>query len=197
MSSPFASRASRKSARLSEPAHFVQFYNADRFLVEQIARRAQAALVGADSCVLIATQSHLNDTAGILLHRGVDIENLRKTGRYIELDAACTLNECMHGNRPDEIKFQSLLGDVIRRAAASSRTEHVSAFGEMVALLCASGNSAAAVQLEKLWNALGESLDFSLCCAYPLAAFADDFDGSTLLEVCEQHALALPAEALV
>ncbi len=145
--------------------------------------------------MLIATRSHLGDVAGTLLGRGVDLEHLRKSSRYIELDAARTLNECMRDNLPDEDKFRSLLSEVIRSAAARSDNAHVSAFGEMVALLCASRNPGAAVQLEKIWNRLGESFDFSLCCAYPLAVFADDFDGSTLAEVCAQHALALPAEA--
>jgi len=180
---------------LDYSTHFVQFYNNDRFIVERVARRAGAALRAGESCVLAATRFHLDDIDYVLSRRGIDTEYFRELGRYIELDAAQTLSEFMHLDSPNEGKFLSLLGGAIQRASALSPSTRVCAFGEMVALLCAAGNSGAALQLEKLWNKLGRSFNFSLCCAYPLAAFADDFDGSTLVAVCAQHVLALPAEA--
>jgi hypothetical protein len=48
----------------------------------------------------------------------------------------------------------------------------VRVYGEMVALLWADGQVAAALELEDLWNELGRRLPFSLFCGYPEQAVA-------------------------
>jgi MEDS: MEthanogen/methylotroph, DcmR Sensory domain len=175
-----------------EPVHFVQFYENDSFIIEKISRRAAKALKIGGSCVLVATGPHLADLEARLHLLGMDLESVRAQGRYVALDAADTLAGFMVDGAPDRIEFNKVVGDVIARATRQSH--FVSVFGEMVALLCAENNSSAAIQLEQLWNDLARTYRFSLCCAYPLTAFANDSEGSALLQVCAEHSLALPAE---
>jgi len=178
--------------RLEEPEHFVQFYENDGFIIEKIARRAAKALKIDGSCVLVATGPHLADLEARLYRLETDLESVRAQGRYVALDAADTLARFMVDGWPDRIEFNKVVGDVIARATQHSH--FVSVFGEMVALLCAENNPSAAIQLEQLWNDLSRTYRFSLCCAYPLTAFANDPEGSALLQVCAKHSLALPAE---
>jgi len=178
--------------RPEEPVHFVQFYENDRFIIEKSCRRATKALKIGGSCVLVATEPHLADLETRLYLLGMNLESVRAQGRYVALDAADTLARFMVDGSPDRIEFNKVVGDVIARATRQSH--FVSVFGEMVALLCAANNSAAAIQLEQLWNDLARTYRFSLCCAYPLTAFANDPEGSALLQVCAEHSLTLPAE---
>jgi hypothetical protein len=178
--------------RHEEQVHFVQFYENDRFITEKISRRAAKALKIGGSCVLVATEPHLADLETRLYLLGMNLESVRAQGRYVALDAADTLARFMVDGSPDRIEFNKVVGDVIARATRQSH--FVSVFGEMVALLCAANNSAAAIQLEQLWNDLARTYRFSLCCAYPLTAFANDSEGSALLQVCAEHSLTLPAE---
>jgi hypothetical protein len=180
--------------RSEEPVHFVQFYENDNFIVEKISRRAASALKLGDSCVLVATRAHLADLETRLYRLGMNVESLRIQGRYIALDAADTLARFMVDDSPDRIEFNKVVGDVIDRATRQSSSQFVSVFGEMVALLCAANNSSAAIHLEQLWNELARTSRFSLCCAYPLTAFANDLHGSALLQVCAEHSLTIPAE---
>jgi two-component system CheB/CheR fusion protein len=68
-------------------------------------------------------------------------------------------------------------------------------FGEMVALLWADGMHQAAIELEAQWNALANTLPFTLLCAYPLAGFGSEADETSFREICAHHAHVVPAES--
>src|SRR5260370_34806489 len=65
----------------------------------------------------------------------------------------------------------------------------------MGALLWAEGNRAAAVHLEELWNDLGKTHAFSLCCAYPMQGFDREMYEEEFTEICQQHSRDSPAES--
>jgi hypothetical protein len=62
----------------------------------------------------------------------------------------------------------------------------VRAFGEMVALQWARGNSGATHRLEELWHHLCQKDGLSLFCAYPKSGFTQDADVS-IKQICETH----------
>ena len=68
----------------------------------------------------------------------------------------------LQSNTPVPAPFSSVIATVFARGAESGRP--IRAFGEMVALLAAAGDYAAAVRLEALWNGLRRVHPFLLVC---------------------------------
>lgn len=178
-----------------ESAHLVQFYEADSFLLEALSRLVGDSLIAGDSSVIIATKAHRDGLEEGLRTRDLDIDALRRQGRYVALDAAETLATFIVDDFPDEVRFRSVVAEVIKRAAAKSETRHVCAFGEMVALLFAAQKGEAVVRLEQLWNGLAKELPFSLCCGYPLNQFSNRPNEPLFLKICAEHSHVIPAES--
>jgi len=62
----------------------------------------------------------------------------------------------------------------------------VRAFGEMVAILWAQGNSGATVRLEHLWQDLCQEQNLALFCAYPRCGFTLD-SAQSIEDICAAH----------
>ncbi|HJU29541.1 MAG TPA: MEDS domain-containing protein [Candidatus Binataceae bacterium] len=181
--------------RSESPEHFVQFYQDDSFLIDNVSYLAAKALETDQSSVLVATGSHLTAIERRLSAFGLKLDGLRETGRYMRFDAADALSRIMSGNQVDADKFFSVIGGAIRAATETGANGFAFAFGEMVALLCADGNPHEAIALERLWNALANRYRFSLCCAYPLSSLETHPDMSVVMQICAEHALTIPAES--
>jgi PAS domain S-box-containing protein len=167
--------------------HFVQFYEGDAFLVDEVTRFIGSGLMTGDAGVVIATQAH-RDALRLRLQPPAS-----DTGAYIVLDAEATLARFMVDGSPDAKRFTDTLGDVIRRAGRNG-ARRVRAFGEMVAVLWDEGKPDAAIQLERLWNDLAKKHSFSLFCAYPMRAFERSEDGKAFMHVCAEHTHVRPTE---
>jgi hypothetical protein len=190
-----ASRArSGREARVC--AHSVQFYADDGFLVDGLASFIGAALGGGNAAIVIATGAHREGLAERLAGRGLDLSRAAAEGRYVALDAAETLATFMVDGRPDPTSFADRIGHVVGQAAvaATGARARVAAFGEMVALLWAAGQSEAALELEGLWNGLARTHTFDLHCAYPISLFPQAADGDPLARICAAHSHVTPAE---
>ena len=173
--------------------HLAQFYGDDAFLVDAVTRFIGAGLGAGEAGVVIATRPHREAVEERLRARGVDVAIAREQGRYLTLDAAETLSQVLIDGWPDAELFETVVGDVIARAAGGHPRVH--AFGEMVALLWAEGKREATIRLEELWNALADRRSFSLLCGYPIAAFGGEGDGTLFLRVCGEHSEVVPAES--
>ena len=181
------------------PAHSVQFYLDDAFLLEGLSRYAGGALGTGDSAIVIATAAHRDALRERLVDRGLDLDRAAAAGRYVALDAAATLARFMRRGRPDRPRFFEVVGGVIEKASAAAlgAPPRVAAYGEMVALLWADGKTEAALELEQLWNELAETRAFSLHCAYPISRFSRAEDDALIRAVCAEHALVVPVESYV
>jgi PAS domain S-box-containing protein/excisionase family DNA binding protein len=169
--------------------HIVQLYETDASLLDAVAGFIGAALRAGDAGIVVATQPHRDGLQERLRAQGLDMGD----GRYVALDATETLSRFMGYGMPDPARFADVIGGVVEGAARGGRRVRV--FGEMVALLVADRNQAAAVRLEELWNDLLERLSFSLFCAYPMegligAPFAELVD-----DVCARHSRVIPGES--
>jgi signal transduction histidine kinase len=182
---------------LDPGGHSVQFYADDLFLLEGLARYVGGALGAGDSAVVIATEAHRDGLARQLGGRGLSLDLAAAQGRYVALDAAETLARFMRDGQPDAARFAGVVGPILERANAAARGERprVAAYGEMVALLWADGNPAAAIRLEQLWNELARTHAFTLHCAYPLSLFAEARDAELIASVCAHHSHVVPAES--
>jgi PAS domain S-box-containing protein len=172
--------------------HFVQFYEQDDFLLDEVSGFLGEGLKAGEAGIVIATQAHRD---GFELR----LEPLRDafaSHRYIALDAGATLANFMVDGWPDERLFAEVLGGVVRQAAQLGNGR-VRAFGEMVSLLWAEGQHEAALHLEELWNDLAQTHSFSLLCAYPMDGFRHEEHGDSFLHICNAHRQVRPAESFV
>lgn len=176
---------------LGESEHVVQFYESDLFLMNSLAAFVAAGLRAGDACIVAATRSHLDELDNRLHSYGLDVLAAKSTGQYVCLDAAETLSKFMVDGSPEPSRFREAVWGAIERAAQGR--PRVRVFGELVGILWAEGNHAAAIQLEELWKQLHEAHAFCLYCAYPLSEFAGEELGGPLDEARASHSSAIPA----
>jgi hypothetical protein len=169
--------------------HTVQFYRDDGVLLQELESYIGTALAYGGSAIIIATTRHIESLTQKLHSHGIDATKARTEGRFIALDAASVLAEFMVDGRPDRVQFFATAGRIITGAATASRDKnrHVVAFGEMVALLWAEGQTEAAIELEKFWNELASMYSFALYCAYPMQAFYQQETAASFLRICAEH----------
>jgi hypothetical protein len=176
--------------------HVVQLYdksdtqsltaNVSRYLGEGL-RRGEGALV-------IATPEHRDLFWRELEKSGVAISSAVENGQLAFLDARTTLSRCMTGSQPDWITFESVVGAGIGRAWPRDGRAGLRAYGEMVALLWKSGQLAAAIRLEQLWNRLLAQSSFSLYCSYEIDIFGKEFHPRHLDSILRTHTHLVPAQ---
>jgi PAS domain S-box-containing protein len=176
--------------------HFVQFYEKDSFLIEELSKFLVSSLQAGQGAIVIATPSHRAELERRLRAHGVFSDVSFQPDQYIALDAAETLSQFMVDGWPDAQRFAEVLGNVIRRATRDGG-RRVRAFGEMVTLLWAEGLHKAAIRLEELWNDLIEAHSLSLLCAYPMEGFRDGEHGDSFLHICDAHSQVWPAESFL
>jgi signal transduction histidine kinase/CheY-like chemotaxis protein len=180
-------------AEMSATDHFVQFYEADGFLLNSLTGFIGNAITAGDAAIVVATPEHRNGLDELLQANGLDVTSAKARGRYVSLDAVESLSRFMVDGSPDPTRFHDFMGGVI--ASVTDGRSRIRAFGEMVALLWAEGNHAGAIRLEELWNDLQKAHSFSLFCAYPM----NSLSGERFIEphgsVCNVHTRVIPAES--
>ncbi len=183
------------------PGHTVQFYADDDFLMKQIGKFVYEGLTAGEACIVIATQNHRERLEQYLAGEGLDLIAACEKGMYTSLDAALTLAQFMTEGSLDDETFRRVVGGIVAQAAyghgKGSQRRRVRVFGEMVALLWAGGDHAAAIRLEEMWNELRESdasPPFSLCCGYPMSDFASEAHEQAFREICATHSQVIPDE---
>src|ERR1700730_13026323 len=80
---------------LDRSPHAIQFYSGDGFVLDSLSRFVSTALEAGDSCLVLATQAHLEGLAERLKARGVDTNRAIKKGRYVTVDAFQVLSRLM------------------------------------------------------------------------------------------------------
>lgn len=162
--------------------HVVLFYEQDRFLSECIVSYARQGLAQDRDVLVVATAPH---------RRAVEAWRDRSprqgsTGaRLTTFDARDTLDSLLVDGVVDADRLYELLVPWLAASNGSGRTPRI--YGEMVALLWTDGHLERVLQLEALWNRLGESFSFSLLCGYPMRDFGDQDSAANFLGVCQQH----------
>ena len=181
-------------SEVEESAHLVQFYEGDQFLLNSLSDYVNSALTSGGSCIVVVTQPHLIGLEEALQQHGHDLTKASASDCYIPLDASETLSKFMIHGWPDASVFNQTIGQILKRAG-NSGDRRVRIYGEMVALLWAEGKYDAAIRLEELWNELGSSHRFTLCCGYPIQAFGGEEFIRPLDAICTNHSVIVPAES--
>jgi excisionase family DNA binding protein len=179
--------------RVDPSEHLVQFYEADRFLLDTVAQYLGAALAAGDVGIAIASHAHLAGLAERLGAAGIDLASARVCGRYLEFDALETLSKFQVDGMPDPKRFHAVVGRIVADATAGGARVRI--FGAMVSLLVADGNHAAAIRLEDLWNDLLKIHPFTLFCGYPMDQFGGESFSGLFDTVAAAHTRVIPAES--
>ena len=178
---------------MGDKEHFVQFYEADGFLLNSLSGFIGKAIKSGDGAVVVATKAHRDGLDELMLANGLDVISAKARGRYIALDAAETLSQVMVGGTPERQRFNQVIGSAI--AGVTDGRSRTRAFGEMVGLLWSQGNYAAAIRLEEFWNELQKVRSFSLFCAYPIKEFGGERFVEPHNSICSLHSRVIPAES--
>lgn len=172
--------------------HVVQFYEDDARLTNVVADYFRAGADAGERLVALLTPCHRESLLKQLTADGMDTSSLISEGQLVILDAHSILERIMRNGVPVYSLFQQhLLAHIIEE----SPFQPVRAFGELVNLLCADGNPAAAIQLEAFWHEACERLQLTLLCGYDLYAFHQDGGQQAYAAICDHHSHVLPAEA--
>lgn len=165
--------------------HAVQFYGSEESLIATVGGFISEGLIAGQPGILIATPAHIKAVLEELGHRLIDVEQARRIGDLVCMDAEETLATFMAGPLPDPQAFKKNVGDVIEQTLSGRARTPVRAYGEMVDVLWKQGAVEAAIKLEILWNELAMSHSFQLLCSYSMGTF---FKQAEHLErVCQQH----------
>ena len=170
--------------------HAVQIYGDETTFLDALEGFVSSGLRNRESVILISTAPHLHELEKRLRGNWLDIDRARWEERYVAVLATEVLAKFMVDGEPDEVRFNEAIESLLERARGNKRRK-VRAFGEMVAILWAEGNSGAALKLESLWSKLQSMEDFPLFCAYPRVGFAQDAAAS-IQQVCAQHSRVVP-----
>jgi MEDS: MEthanogen/methylotroph, DcmR Sensory domain len=165
--------------------HVVQIYDTEGVFLDTLAGFVGAGINANDACIVIATPAHLSALEERLTSCGISITGLIDDNRYFPLDAEKLLSEFMVDGWPDEVEFNNTVSTLLKRARGF-KNRQIRAFGEMVAVLWAQGNTGATVNLEHLWNKFVANESFCLFCAYPKVGITDDIADS-IRHICSVH----------
>lgn len=172
-----------------EPAapfeHGVHFYDAEDDLVAWMGADLADGLRAGDAVVIVVGPSQRRAFESAFVAAGIDIHVAQIDGSLLILDAADTLERFMVDGVPDLEALAELIAGLLDAARANGRPIRI--YGEMVTMLWQAGNVAAALDVERLWNHLGEGAPLSLFCAYPSAIAADTDAAGAFDEVCQAH----------
>ena len=170
---------------MSAQGHDVQFYDEEAEIVGAMAHHVLNGLRSRAPVLVVATREHRASLEAALGQQGVDLDAARTQGAFVTVDAAEVLPGFMVADHPDRDLFEAHVGRLLDLVeGAGGRPVWV--YGEMVALLCARGNVAGAMELESLWNDLATTRRLSLLCGYP-TSMLESAALEQVASVCESH----------
>jgi anti-sigma regulatory factor (Ser/Thr protein kinase) len=171
--------------RVAPREHVVLFYENDAELRLSAGAYLREGLLAGSVAVVIASASHRALLGQEVAASGLDLGELSSQGSWITLDAAETISRLIIDGRPDPAAFEAVVGELIVGVASQGR--QVCAYGEMVDLLWDARQVNAALELEELWNGLGERTPFSLFCSYASSSLSDPAAAHDIELVCSHH----------
>jgi hypothetical protein len=173
------------SSALGSHRHVVQFYDHDEELAENAGDYLAGAIAEGGAAVVVATPGHCAGLEARLAAGGVDVGAARRGGTLVCLDATRVAPRLTRGGQVDLAAFATQFRPAILAAGEASGPVRI--YGEVVALLWAAGQVNAALELEGLWNDLGQQIPFSLFCGYPRALVESSQHQGAVAEICRLH----------
>ncbi len=177
--------------------HDLQLYATDAFLVDAVMTFFDNALEAGDSIIAVATEPHRLAFETQFRARGLDVDGLVASGRYFAADAPTALEAVLLDGMPNRDLFMTLLDLMMERTlpAATSSPPHVTMFGEIAPILCASGRFDAMLRLEQFADEAAASRPLSILCGYSTGCLGDNAS-DLMASVCGTHAAIVPSDPI-
>jgi len=162
--------------------HICQFFDSDEsradaaavFLADGVrAREHTIAVVPPAQWTLILERLHA---------RGIAVGEPMAEGRLVVFDAGSTLARISPRGRLSPFAFNEVMG-----AALQGLSGRIRGYGVMVDILAGRGEFAEALELEELWNRVGEMVPLTTLCGYLAAHFVGTSTHRCLREICLAH----------
>ncbi len=166
--------------------HLMQLFDDARSRAETVAEFLFEGWQRGEPLLVVARPETWARTSRELVARGCPVDEVISSARLVVLDAAATLEPILRNGQPVAERFRTQVSAVVNRMHAESGSP-LRIYGEMVDILAAQGEFAAAHALEPLWNDLGASCSFTLLCGYASGHFGDARTTNVLRAICKEH----------
>jgi hypothetical protein len=176
---------SEKHCESAGTAHEVQLFDSDESRADAVANFFAEGFLSGDSMLAVVDAQRWYSIAMRMVAKGLPVDDAMRVGQFVVRDADATLRIFMRRGRPDPRLFIATAGTLLSGLAARGRRLRI--YGEMVDVLAAQGDYAAAGELEELWNELGSYRAFTLFCGYNAAHFGDPRNAADLRRICAAH----------
>ena len=190
--SPMGARWTDFLHHSSAREHAVQIYADIDELGDSVAAYLALGFELGEPAVVVTRPEHLARFADKLATLGWDSERVEAEGLLTVADAERTLEAFMEAGSPNADAFEQVVGGLVDGVAKRFPEGTIRTFGEMVDILSARGEVAAAIELEELWNKLARTRRFSLLCGYHLDIFDHTAQTGALPHVCRVHSHVKP-----
>ena len=149
-------------------AHAVQFQGDDSSSLDRAADVLSRALHRGDIVVTALIESNRDAIALRMNERGWSLADLRARGRYLVVDAEDAATKVLRAGWPHPGAIAEMVAALenARAASPAGPRSHLTIVGEIAGVLCRRGNPEAALELERLWDALTRSLRILTVCMY-------------------------------
>jgi DNA-binding NarL/FixJ family response regulator len=176
-----------KRAKITH-SHEVQFYSDDAAFLFGFTCFIEAALKAGNPVIAVTTESHRKNLLQRLLVRGVDTVAAHEQGLYIPLDVEWALSKFMVNDLPDSIRFLKVFGDLFS-SVKTQKGKHtrVAVCGEFAPTLWAQGNADAAIQIERLTDAIAKTYSLDILCGYVVSNFSREEESQAYERICAEH----------
>lgn len=166
----------------TSPGHVCQLFDSEESRAESVADFLAEGFRAGEYTIVIARPRHWAGIAARLQALGMATADLIAQGRLTVKDAAGTLAHISPRGRLNHFAFNEVIGGAVKGASGRVR-----AYGEMVDLLAERGELAEALELEELWNTVGEVMPLALFCGYSAAHFVAAPTHRGLRDICLAH----------
>jgi DNA-binding NarL/FixJ family response regulator len=185
-----------RSRQIDRRRHSVQMHRTDAMLVAGVVAFLDSALECGDSIMTVATTAHRQAIEQQLAARGHDLSRLAADGRYTAAEVEAAVDGILCNGTIDHELFLSTFDALLELAlrAAVGTPPHVSAFGELAAVLHARGLDDAMLELEQMGESFVATRPISILCSCDTALCRGN--GVDLaVSVCHAHETIIPGGA--
>jgi hypothetical protein len=162
----------------------VQVYENETVFYNTLEGFAGDGILKKEKVVIIATPEHLQYLERRMRIQKFDIDQLKKEGLYITMEAEKCLNLFSSKNKLNKDKFLDFILPLVR--TSESHNHKVRIFSEMVALLWAKGALDARQTMVEFWKELLNKNCYCIYCAYPKSGFLPGKE-TQIQSICDSY----------